>query len=218
MRPPTPLPRVHIPPRLLSLACSAESAQQSTFHPPKATALRRMSQRFWNDQSLQPLLYCTRPLSSSSSPRQRRQVVFIIIAADRDTGTNHQRTDSFRFDQPTVLSVELAQVLRCVLCASTSPRCVSSTKSRAVFCPSHQFLLREHESSEEIATRFDTQHASIQHNTGTEENACVRSACDEAPMSSVSSFLPAHAVHPSANLALHEVLSTGCYVCSALSS
>ena len=33
----------------------------------------------------------------------------------------------------------------------------------------------------------------------------MRSACDEAPMSSVSSFLPAHAVHPSVNLALHEV-------------
>ena len=105
-------------------------------------------------------------------------------------------------------------------CASTSARCVSSTKSRAVFCPSHQFLLREHESSEEIATRFDTQHANIQHTTVqcTEESACVRSACDEAPMSSVSSFLPAHAAHPSANLAQHEVLPTGCYVCSALSS
>ena len=38
----------------------------------------------------------------------------------------------------------------------------------------------------------------------------MRSACDEAPMSSVSSFLPAHAAHPSANLALHEVLPTGC--------
>ena len=40
----------------------------------------------------------------------------------------------------------------------------------------------------------------------------MRSACDEAPMSSVSSFLPAHATHPSANLALHEVLL--CLLCA----
>ncbi len=38
----------------------------------------------------------------------------------------------------------------------------------------------------------------------------MRSACDEAPMSSVSPFLPAHAAHPSANLALHDVHPTGC--------
>ena len=38
----------------------------------------------------------------------------------------------------------------------------------------------------------------------------MRSACDEAPMSSVSSFLPAKATHPSATLALHDAHPTGC--------
>ena len=96
MRPPTPLPRVHIPPRLLSQACSAESAQQSTFHPPKATALRRMSERFLERSEPPTSATCTRPLISSSSPRLRRQVASRLHHHRSGQRTNHQRTDSFR--------------------------------------------------------------------------------------------------------------------------
>ena len=105
MRPPTPLPKVHIPPRFLSLACSAESAQQSTFHPPKATALRRMSQHF---------LERSEPLASAILHPPVEVVQFSASAwpsrlLHHRSGqrTNQQRTDSWIrsfASEPTVSS------------------------------------------------------------------------------------------------------------------
>ncbi len=91
--------------------------------------------------------------------------------------------------QPKVRIID--QVSSCLLSKSSVPTARACIKRRNCNPLRH------------AACKYPTHHC-------TEENACVRSACDEAPMSSVSSFLPAHAAHPSANLALHDVHPTGC--------
>jgi hypothetical protein len=111
-------------------------------------------------------------LSASASPGR------LLYHRSGQRTKNHPKNGFVCLDkqQQSLAQVSEAQVCAVCACASTSPRCVSSTKSQAVFCPSHHYCASMNQAIERSSLFQPASTRSMQ-NSNAQSVATVTTAC-----------------------------------------